>query len=487
MLTNAAHISMENPNPEFDIPGFPHYTITLKDVKVRSKYTGKILVPQDDARPYVNLREMQTTWRMHIADLVVLARGDALGDGMVAFCMDGNNSNFDSSNVKVITLAERKKIAEARQKRKHATTPVCLVDKNLKVLKEFRSIREASEATGCKAPAIQSVCDPRGIVVSVNDMYWRYKTDLHRPIGAKVINVSVQQVDIKTGDILMIYKSVSMAASETKTDANEILEVCEGRGNGISAGGYGWHYTPKLTAGKTVPDYTKWKKIKGYSRYRVTPWGQIYSAARNVFIKRRVSKKGYYYVSIYNDMDVRKRPFVHCLVAKAYIRCVRGKPYVNHKDGKKLNDLVKNLEWCTTKENVNHAVAMGLRHGNAVIQYDKRCKELARFPSMAEAERKTGVKSSSIWQCCEKYKYHNTAGEYLWKYVDDPAPIKYIPPPYPQRVVIRYDAKTNKEIDRFDSLSKAYDASGYYREGIQASCNNLKPHNIRGYYWRWAD
>ena len=73
----------------------------------------------------------------------------------------------------------------------------------------------------------------------------------------------------------------------------------------------------------------------------------------------RINKDGYYVVSIYH-LGKRMTKLVHRLICETYHDNPNNYNIVNHKDGNKLNNHADNLEWCTVKYNVNHAIMNNL-------------------------------------------------------------------------------------------------------------------------------
>ena len=117
----------------------------------------------------------------------------------------------------------------------------------------------------------------------------------------------------------------------------------------------------------------EWKEIKGYEgKYIISNYGEIislprYKENRGKFqyvepkeICRYVNKKnGYVYVQLWNNATY-KNIRLHKLVAENFIENKEGKEQINHIDGNKKNNKVNNLEWCTCKENIQHAYKIGL-------------------------------------------------------------------------------------------------------------------------------
>lgn len=102
------------------------------------------------------------------------------------------------------------------------------------------------------------------------------------------------------------------------------------------------------------------KEIKGYEGlYSIYEDGRIWSHKTNTFMRGTVGKKGYLAVTFLKK-DKRKDYRVSRLVAMTFIPNPENKKEVNHKDGDKLNNNVKNLEWCTRSENMQHAFKNGL-------------------------------------------------------------------------------------------------------------------------------
>ena len=116
-----------------------------------------------------------------------------------------------------------------------------------------------------------------------------------------------------------------------------------------------------------------WKPIEGYEDlYQVSSYGRVKSNDRteickNGLVRFREGKilkphqnyNGYLWVSLCKN-DKRKKNKIHRLVAQAFIPNINNKPQVNHIDGNKHNNNLKNLEWVTSKENMEHAIKKGL-------------------------------------------------------------------------------------------------------------------------------
>ena len=110
-----------------------------------------------------------------------------------------------------------------------------------------------------------------------------------------------------------------------------------------------------------------WKDCVGYEgKYQVSNLGNVRSISNNkgtyqerLLSQRQTTTSNYLYVN-FTVKDVTKQHSVHRLVAKAFIPNPENKPFINHIDGNKYNNSVDNLEWCTQKENIQHAFKTGL-------------------------------------------------------------------------------------------------------------------------------
>lgn len=119
----------------------------------------------------------------------------------------------------------------------------------------------------------------------------------------------------------------------------------------------------------------QWKEIIGYeTMYEVSNLGNVRSIERvtnngkkrkGKILKPSMTTNGYLTARLCKDGKSVAHS-IHRLVAIHFVSNPDGKPYVNHKDGVKINNLSENLEWSTPSENIQHANRTGLRNQDAI-------------------------------------------------------------------------------------------------------------------------
>ena len=166
--------------------------------------------------------------------------------------------------------------------------------------------------------------------------------------------------------------------------------------------------------------------------YTVTTDGDVYSYKGYKTDKPRklVPVKGHAgYMKVNLNIGKKEKMYsVHRLVANAFIPNLSNKSEVNHKSGNKKDNRVHNLEWCTSKENIQHAIRTGLKTF-------KKCQE----HPMSTISNKTAIKICELLQ----------SGEYNYKEISKITNSSYS---IVKKIKNRY---------RWKEISKNYDFTNY--------------------------
>lgn len=158
-----------------------------------------------------------------------------------------------------------------------------------------------------------------------------------------------------------------------------------------------------------------WKPVIGYEAlYDVSNLGNVRrkrktnSGEAGSTLSTVTDRLGYKRVCLCKDGE-NKRYFVHRLVASAFLNGFGSD--VNHINGNKGDNRLANLEWCSHKENMQKAAAIGLIKCKPLRQ-SRNGTEIAIFPSLSEACRVTGFVKSNLSKCCRGER--KTAHGYEW-------------------------------------------------------------------------
>jgi len=129
-----------------------------------------------------------------------------------------------------------------------------------------------------------------------------------------------------------------------------------------------------------------WKELEGYSDYKFSNTGKVWSKYYNKILSVKPRQDGYVVTALRNNERKKCYMMVHRLIALAFIPNPENKPTVNHKNHNRADNRVENLEWATITEQNIHL----------------------RKPS-TEVTRLRG--SRAVWRCSldgEKLEYYKT-------------------------------------------------------------------------------
>lgn len=155
-----------------------------------------------------------------------------------------------------------------------------------------------------------------------------------------------------------------------------------------------YEYKPKPTSVAIDEEWRELHLLGSIGMYLVSSKGRIWSVAHDKEVKQSLNKNGYPRLTL--EVNKKTKEFkVHRLVAKTFIPNPNGLREVNHMDGNKQNNNVENLEWVTSKENVNHAFENGLHSHVRPVRVIESGEE---YPTIQAFMNRYSVKSRSSTQ-----------------------------------------------------------------------------------------
>jgi hypothetical protein len=167
---------------------------------------------------------------------------------------------------------------------------------------------------------------------------------------------------------------------------------------------------------KMMPENAK--PIPSFDGYFVTEGGDVYSTAWGKVRKlsQWINWNGY----LTCKASVKILP-LHRAVALTWVPNPNNDTDVNHIDGNKLNNNSTNLEWCSRRSNIHHALRSGLHpeQETPIVATHIDTGEVLRFISQASV-KDAGFSKPNVNKCLRGIRPHHK--RYTWRYDENPPP-----------------------------------------------------------------
>ena len=154
--------------------------------------------------------------------------------------------------------------------------------------------------------------------------------------------------------------------------------------------------------------------------YTIKSNGDVFNGSR----KLAASDNGHGYKTLhFRVKGVRKRFYIHRVVADIFIINTENKPNVNHIDLDRGNNNKNNLEWCTQKENVTYSANLGSyddKGGKVTLQFDLEGNFIKEWLTAKRAADFFNCTKELINQAARlTCKTCHTAKGFKWVYKED--------------------------------------------------------------------
>lgn len=142
------------------------------------------------------------------------------------------------------------------------------------------------------------------------------------------------------------------------------------------------------------------RKIEGYENYSINANGEVRNDKSERIMKQGKNGSGYPFVILCKNGKTTFH-YIHRLIGKGFIYNPNNYPCIDHKNGKKTDNSIDNLRWCSVSQNMRNAkkrenassrfkgVSYYIRHNKWVAQCNLNRKKV--FVGYYDDEREAAI------------------------------------------------------------------------------------------------